>query len=406
MVILHGIIPITCSSTASTMPSPPPPPLTLVVADGDGDDDLVLAATSSPAARHVEELHIEVADVEDSYRSRKRRRRRLSFGAMSSSVLRVLRVTGSASPLPLPPRGTFPRLGEIHLNKCTVPLHDLQATIDAAPKLATLHMESCCLKHEEENEGWKARVRRSYRLICPAICNRFVRKLPAASDMIQVDLHLFHDSHAAAVSRKKDCMAKLFWKFIRNFSTTSKLLKLKLDFGMDMVFRPEETSTSLFQTLEQLELDVEYNPTGEASVSALAMLLHCCPVVRDIRLKLSKDLASRIDTRSSIDLVARADYDKSVDRFRHRYRASSQHSLDGEDDGHTSVLSEQSFRFMESCLRRVSLQFCMDKPNCLGVKLAKFFVEKAIVLEELHIDDGSHKLLEHINASVSDKMNC
>ncbi|KAF8666003.1 hypothetical protein HU200_054092 [Digitaria exilis] len=80
---------------------------------------------------------------------------------------------------------------------------------------------------------------------------------------------------------------------------------------LDMVFRPEEPSTLLFQTLEQLELDVEYNPTGEASVSALAMLLHCCPVVRDIWLKLSKDLASRIDTRSSIDQVARADFDKS-----------------------------------------------------------------------------------------------
>ncbi|KAF8672982.1 hypothetical protein HU200_049050 [Digitaria exilis] len=146
--------------------------LTLVVAD-DGDDDL--------------ELHVEAADVEDSYRSRKGRRR-LSFGAMSSSVLRVLRITGSASPSPVLPRGTFPRLGELHLNRCTVPLPDLQSTIGAAPKLSTLHMESCCLKQQEQEEGvpvWRLR-----RLVCPAVSDLVFADCKFQWDHEQIGLEL------------------------------------------------------------------------------------------------------------------------------------------------------------------------------------------------------------------------
>jgi hypothetical protein len=42
----------------------------------------------------------------------------------------------------------------------------------------------------------------------------------------------------------------------------------------------------------------------------------------------------------------------------------------------------------------------MDEPNCLGVQLAKFFAENAMVLQEIHIDDGCHEMLEHVNPTV------
>uniref|UniRef100_K3ZM15 FBD domain-containing protein n=1 Tax=Setaria italica TaxID=4555 RepID=K3ZM15_SETIT len=39
----------------------------------------------------------------------------------------------------------------------------------------------------------------------------------------------------------------------------------------------------------------------------------------------------------------------------------------------------------------------MEEPNCFGVQLAKFFAENAVVLEEISIDDGNHKMREHMN---------
>jgi hypothetical protein len=64
------------------------------------------------------------------------------------------------------------------------------------------------------------------------------------------------------------------------------------------------------------------------------------------------------------------------------------------------LTSEQSFSCLQSHLKRVSLHFFMDEPNCVEVKLAKFFAKNAMVLQELHIDDGSHEMLEHANSSV------
>jgi ribosomal protein L20 len=47
----------------------------------------------------------------------------------------------------------------------------------------------------------------------------------------------------------------------------------------------------------------------------LANLLHCCPVVRDLRLKLNKGYFGK---RCSIFKEVQADFNKSVDRFRDR----------------------------------------------------------------------------------------
>lgn len=43
---------------------------------------------------------------------------------------------------------------------------------------------------------------------------------------------------------------------------------------------------------------------------------------------------------------------------------------------------------METSLRKVTLQFKGKELNCFRVQLAKFLVENAIFLEEIHIDDG------------------
>uniref|UniRef100_A0A0D3HMQ2 F-box domain-containing protein n=1 Tax=Oryza barthii TaxID=65489 RepID=A0A0D3HMQ2_9ORYZ len=51
-------------------------------------------------------------------------------------------------------------------------------------------------------------------------------------------------------------------------------------------------------------------------------------------------------------------------------------------------------------LRRFAIQFRMDQPNCIGVKLIKFFAENAIHLEEMRIDGGNQRMHDHINHMV------
>lgn len=62
-------------------------------------------------------------------------------------------------------------------------------------------------------------------------------------------------------------------------------------------------------------------------------------------------------------------------------------------------LSDRWFNFncLQFYLKRVSLQFRLDKYNCFAVQPAKFFSERAMVLEELRIDDGNKKICEHMN---------
>ena len=53
-------------------------------------------------------------------------------------------------------------------------------------------------------------------------------------------------------------------------------------------------------------------------------------------------------------------------------------------------LSEYSFNCVQSCLRRVRLQFHLEDLNCFGVQLARFFAENALALEEMYTEDPNH----------------
>ncbi|CAL4990221.1 unnamed protein product [Urochloa decumbens] len=400
--------------------------------------DLISAVISNPAARRIEELHIEIEGWNKSFT--------LSFGSLASETLRTVRIISCCFLMAaLPDAAVFQRLVQLHLERCGVPLVNLQHIIDAAPQLETLHLESwsIMLPKEEEEEhkvfgGPVPKVVRHCQLVLPAVTAlvfagyiyqsgkvrleldaprlRYFRyegdvqlsdtlllkpQSASSSNLARVDLEL-KDYH---VGDQQLCQP--FWRFIRNFST-ARVLKLQLHyFNMDTVALTDKESQDellgglLFGLLERLELQAHYEPTSKTSMVMLANLLHCCPVVRDFRLKLSKNnLAPR---KSSIDQEAREDFNNSVDHFRHR--RSQTVSLGGGDDGnheasYVSGLSGESFNCLQSYLRRVRLHFCMEEPNCLGVQLAKFFAENAMVLEELYIHDGSQKMPEHMNTSV------
>ena len=63
-------------------------------------------------------------------------------------------------------------------------------------------------------------------------------------------------------------------------------------------------------------------------------------------------------------------------------------------------LSEYSFNCVQSCLRRVRLQFHLEDLNCFGVQLARFFAENALALEEMYTEDPNYELCQYINREV------
>ncbi|KAL6653591.1 hypothetical protein ACP70R_008515 [Stipagrostis hirtigluma subsp. patula] len=407
------------------------------------EQDMVADVVRSPAARRVEELHIRAAD---RLGHNSRVFFELDVGDLPSKTLRMLHVGDSARLTPPPPGTSFRLLADLRLTGCAVSLIGLQRIVDAAPQLTALHLESSCFHGEEEILD----ETQCYRLLFPAVtalvfadCDwpslhhgleleapelRYFRykgtlrnrhhglslkpqvsssSSSSSSNLSRVDLHVLIDYR---YEEEKVCVR--LWQFVQNFSAT-KVLKLKLEFPIDHIAIAEKKDQEeilgnrLFHNLERLELQGWYEPKSNAAATAIGNLLYCCPVARDLRLSLIEASAKKLRESSLLDLVRskdKLDFDKSVNQFRlHRRKMAS--SLDGDGYDNYEVpqipgLSEHSFSCLRSYLRRVSLEFHMGEPNCFGVQLAKFFAKNAIVLQEMHIDDGNHKMWEHMNHKI------
>ncbi|KAL6643987.1 hypothetical protein ACP70R_018753 [Stipagrostis hirtigluma subsp. patula] len=175
------------------------------------------------------------------------------------------------------------------------------------------------------------------------------------SNLVRVDLHVPINY---GYEEEKICVP--LWQFVQNFNAT-KVLKLKLEFAIDHIAIAEKKDQEellgnrLFHNLERLELQGWYESKSNAAATAL--------------------------------------------------RRRPKVSLDGDGYDNCDILeipclSEHSFDCLQSYLRRVSLQFHMGKPNCFGLQLAKFFAKNAIVLQEMYIDDGNHRMWEHMNHKI------
>ncbi|KAG2601386.1 hypothetical protein PVAP13_5KG588400 [Panicum virgatum] len=409
---------------------------------------MIGALLSKPAARRVEELCIGAQmfggvslDALTGYGFRE-----LRFGAHHPwEALRVLHVTNCLKFTPAPLGTPFPRLAEMRLRLCGVSRTELQAMIDAAPLLATLHLESVSLSTDEERRAPFKAVQ-CYQLRCPAVTALVLENCPcplSVQDGIKLDVprlrylsfkgfvaleRLSLKSHAPFLDRvdlhfldkvyglltDEDNVNVLlsevrtpFWQFLRNFDN-AKALKLKLGYPIDHIAVAGEElggilGGKMFSKLERLELEGTYVATREAPGFAIANLLHCCPVVRDLRLKLSK-MRPRLgasDLRPFAKLRAQTDFDESVDHFKHRRILPDGDGDDSEEEvSDIGGLREQSFNCMRKHLRRVSLEFRMEEPNCFAARLAKFFAENAAVLDEMYIDDGNHRIREHLSGKV------
>ena len=166
-----------------------------------------------------------------------------------------------------------------------------------------------------------------------------------------------------------DELRVIFWQFVRNFSS-AKVLKLKLNFLIEHIGfviesnkdKSELQSHVFFSNLGRLELEAPHLPMSKGTAMAMATLLHCCPVLRDLQLRLTTTGATRMpmipfDNNKADDLNEVSD---------------------------VPGLSEYSFNCVQSCLRRVRLQFHLEDPNCFGVQLSRFFAENVLALEEMY----------------------
>ncbi|CAL5094445.1 unnamed protein product [Urochloa decumbens] len=202
----------------------------------------------------------------------------------------------------------------------------------------------------------------------------------------------------------------LFWQFVQNF-TSAKVLKLKVnnlkDIVVDKARRAELLCT--FHNAVRLELEGSHHPTSsKATTVAIANLLRCYPAVRELRLKLSTESSNAVKKYGSsfLERKDQLDYEKSLDRFMHRHRLNPVIPLDDDNDKHDELhdgipgLSGHSLTCLQCSLRRVGLQFRLDDSICFGTRLVKFFTDNAMVLEQICVDSGNHKLCEHMNLNA------
>ena len=138
-------------------------------------------------------------------------------------------------------------------------------------------------------------------------------------------------------------LRKAFWRFLQNFDN-AKFLKLELELEHIAVVaeksRKELLAGKLFSNLEHLELQGRYNPaTSGVAAAAIANLLHCCPVVHDLKIRLRNPATERSQSyiQSFIERRTRLEFDESVDHFRRRIRMVS---LGGDTDENYEVVPD------------------------------------------------------------------
>nr|CAB3492126.1 unnamed protein product [Digitaria exilis] len=404
---------------------------------------------------------------------------KLSLGSIPSVALQVLHIDNCRDLRPPPPAtAAFPSLIAVRLRRTAVSLFTLREMIAASPQLNSLRLEhvyitSKVCRPDDDKDGNsnygsgrysgygynnnnykddpdpKTDADRVQTLSCGAgvatlvllncTCNReftiqldfpglqsfryrgyvdrFALKSPPP-DLQRADLHFLDNS--GWIEDTVTCQR--FWVFMKNVSNT-KFLKLKLGFAIgDIAIAGKKKRhrgllcDALLGNLERLEVEGKYNPGSDVAVT-IGNLLQCCPVVRDLRLKLNTvDRDSRRGPRSnerftttSLERKSELDARKSAGHFARRRNLEVCLGGEGDSDDPCEAadipgLSDKCFNFncLRGSLRRVSLQFRMHKKsNIFGTQLVKFFAEKTVGLEEMYIDDGNRKMCEHINRKVA-----
>ena len=130
----------------------------------------------------------------------------------------------------------------------------------------------------------------------------------------------------------------------------------------------------------------------------MARLLRSCPAMSELRLNLNMTQWYRDDDEPDTNDPARSPFAQSMDRFNRlaSMTASSRRAVSKVSELPAVLTDDGVFSCLQTSLRKVTLQFNAKEADCVQVQLAKFLVENAMVLEEMHVDDGSTYWPEHL----------
>ncbi|OEL28336.1 hypothetical protein BAE44_0010644 [Dichanthelium oligosanthes] len=405
--------------------------------------DAVLAA---PAVRGLEELSVvlraEFGDKCPEYV--------LPTSRVPCQSLRVLELAG----LTLGPPGAavFARLETLKMVFIDSSLENLQAMLDAAPNLARLWLEwlqYVNIQLEEDVGDDDVMSKRRVLLRCPIATVSVTLMHCHVTDGLDLDApslrslrykgflehfplssttpsgpppNLQHVQLSFCTARwcgrggsypyRETPRHALFWEPVGTFSRLV-VLKVKLQDINDLAVHSEQEQEVLlkgFPNLRFLQLKGSYEEDHYGTAVAIGNLLRCCPALQELRLKfkIHGDLYASPKgwVHRSEERQAQMDLEKSMASLQRLKSetvtsASTSSSVVDADDGDLSALKARSFPCLGAHLRKIRMEFKLESFNCFEVKLTKFLVENAVVLEEMEVHDGDQAVYEHVHHKLA-----
>jgi hypothetical protein len=183
---------------------------------------------------------------------------------------------------------------------------------------------------------------------------------------------------------------------LTSFSNT-RALKLTISAMKDILDGEEEHGVVLptFPNLKLLHIDVFYDDKRNLMALSVARLLSSCPAMSELRLMMWWNYNYVLERE--MEDPATTPFAQCMDRFEKLASRTSSRSTSNVSELPAALKDNcASFSCLQTSLRKVNLLFNTKKVNCFQVQLAKFLVENAMVLEEMHIDDGSQFWPEHL----------
>ncbi|CAN6275347.1 unnamed protein product [Urochloa humidicola] len=400
--------------------------------------DAVLAV---PAARGLEELSVFLrAEFGESCYDYT-----LPASRFPCQSLRVLDLAGFT--LGSPGAAVFGRLETLKMVFIDSSVANLQAMLDAAPNLARLWLEHLSFAAElgDGVHDWHdVMSKRRVLLRCPAAtvavtllhCHRtdgldldasgvrslrykgFLEHFPFSSKTPSGPPTNLRHAHLSFCTTRwcggdpsgETPKHAMFWESIGVFSRLA-VLKVKLLDINDIAVHSEQEQVflKLFPNVKFLQLKGSYEEDSYSAAVAIGNLLHCCPALQELRLKfkIHGDLyaTSSYWVHHSEERQAQLDLEKSIGSLRRlkleTRTPSTGVDADRFDDGDLSALKTRSFPCLDNHLRKIRLEFKLESFDCFDVKLTKFLVENAVVLEEMEVHDGDQKVYKHVHHKLA-----
>jgi hypothetical protein len=192
-------------------------------------------------------------------------------------------------------------------------------------------------------------------------------------------------------------------RMLTSFSTT-RALKLTVNAMEDILDGEKEHGGVIlptFPNLKLLHLDVFHEHKSSSSMAlSMARLLRSCPAMSELRLMMWWNYNYLLEGENKDP--ATTPFAQSMDRFEMLASKASSRSSSKVSELPAALSGNcASFTYLQTSLRKVTLLFNTKEVDCFQVQLAKFLVENAMVLEEMHIDDGNQFWPEHIRHKLA-----